>query len=84
MVDSGKLFSGSCRRAEKGVPSTPRVEVPKDPSIYGLESIWHLPQPHPLPNIHFPSWKHNITQREAQALELAHQSNRKEAGEQQG
>ncbi|XP_045442029.1 gastric inhibitory polypeptide [Pipistrellus kuhlii] len=30
-------------------------------------------------------WKHNITQREAQALELAHQSNRKEAArEQQG
>ncbi|KAK1331018.1 hypothetical protein QTO34_008964 [Cnephaeus nilssonii] len=30
-------------------------------------------------------WKHNITQREAQALELAHQSNRKkEAREQQG
>nr|KAF6415770.1 gastric inhibitory polypeptide [Molossus molossus] len=30
-------------------------------------------------------WKHNISQREAQALELAHQSNRKkEAREQQG
>ncbi|XP_077632996.1 gastric inhibitory polypeptide [Crocuta crocuta] len=30
-------------------------------------------------------WKHNITQREAGALELAHQSNRKEeAREQQG
>ncbi|XP_015426298.1 PREDICTED: gastric inhibitory polypeptide [Myotis davidii] len=30
-------------------------------------------------------WKHNITQREAQALELAHQSNRKKAArEQQG
>ncbi|XP_016077544.1 PREDICTED: gastric inhibitory polypeptide [Miniopterus natalensis] len=30
-------------------------------------------------------WKHNITQREAQALELAHQSNRKtQAREQQG
>ncbi|KAI5128784.1 gastric inhibitory polypeptide [Manis pentadactyla] len=31
------------------------------------------------------NWKHNITQREAQTLELAHQSNRKEAArEQQG
>lgn len=45
----------------------------------------YLLSPHPLPNLYLTSWKHNITQREAQALELAHQSNRKkEAREQQG
>lgn len=62
----------------------PWVEVPKDSNIFGLENICHDPESHPLPNLYLTSWKHNITQREAQALELAHQSKRKkEAREQQ-
>ena len=69
----------------KEVPSAPWVEVPDGWSFFGLENIWNCPWLHLFPNLSFTSWKHNITQREAGALELAHQSNRnEEAMEEQG